>query len=702
MTLPRIAVALSLTVVLAGPAPAATLGGSKPSAVTNTAKTPAPVASTVASTSPLSGATLKAGPVAAGSLSAGAVRKPVRALYGELDAFRSWVDAEERALVAALRVRRHAAGSGVDLLDLTGAGAASLEADAAWMDGLASYDSGAAGSGETLVFVRLHERIALRLFMQLMRPQLHWTGQSVSAEGMDPVSARWLSEAFHAAVRGDAPALNLHVRMLRERLGFALGDQRSRIFSRVLAALDRLDGELADVGLAAGDAFVDAMLPGLGAIAYGDPCAPGASTPLPGGSAVSSVAPTREDLERLDRLGVAMKDLQDQAQFDCDVASGGGANAGGTGGYGAVGDAMGCLGEIFGDTEEPTDYGMCVAAGLGAGAPEEIGAGQLDRARGCSNPLTDGGGKYDPFDLGKWYREKFMEEELRRGESPLPQTPEDEDQKRRDEINEYYDDSTVIKADVGLIEKVVGAIVKAVKAIVEWVSELFSSKDEPAPAPEPEPSEPESQKEPAEEAEPEAPEPPEEQSGTTMPGPDGVGGSGCVDPLVQLAEDCMDRVLSQVPGYRGKELLKGEPGRPNPIVAYPWDGPDMAADLQGCGGSMPTSGVGCEQLTDPPTACTDPIVSSAARYFAEQALRDRFCSLALCSPDLPCECTDGPPPSPPSPPGNPGDPAGPMGPVDPLGFGPTLDLGGSSGAPLDVRAGPRTGIIGPESMMQRP
>jgi len=690
----RAALALSLSMSLPGSARTATLATSSLT-FTGTAKITSPSISTLTSTTTTITTTTALTPLATAepvvptlSIAPREPGRPVRALYGDLDAFRAWVDAEDRALAAAASVRRRAADGVGSPREASAAEALRLEADSAWRKALASYGAVALGADETLVFVRLHDRVALRLLMELMRPRLSATPLSIAAESLDPVSARWLAKVFHAAVEGDDLALNLHTRMLRERLGFARGDERARIFSRALAALDRLDGELADAGLSAGDAVIDAMLPGLAAIAHGDPCAPDASVPIPGGSSPASVAPTREDVERLDRLGVALDELRGQAQIDCGIAStdGGSAGAGLPGGYGSLSDAMACLGEAFGKTEEPADYGMCIAAGLGATAPDEIGPDQIGRARDCSNPLADGREDYEPFDFGRWYHEEFVEEELLRGESPLPQPPEDEDQKRREEIDDHYRDATVIEVDDGLIEDVVGAIVDAVKAVVEWIVEQFSDEKEDAPAQDATP-----------------PETPEDDA-TTSSGPDGIGGEGCVDPLVELAGDCVERVLSQLPGYRSADDLIREPGSVGPIVIYPWEGSDqeIAGALQGCGGMPDPGSLGCAQLTDPPTACDEPLVSDAARYFAEQALRDRFCSLALCAADLPCECTEEMPVSTPPAPGDPGDPVGPAGTTDPLYLDPALELGTADPVPLlDPDAGTEPVFLGIEGTSLR-
>jgi hypothetical protein len=697
MKTPGTVLAAWLVASTASTAPAATLGGvstvTSAKSVATAAAQPA-AAKVVGPTGAASLAKTTAAPQAMlasppASL-AREVERPVRALHGDLDLFRAWVDAEERALQAAIQVKRDAPG-GVAAMDVVHADTLRADADAAWREALASYQTTGRGAGETLVFVRLHERVALRVLMEVMRPTLARSTFQVSAEGLDPVTARWIAAAFHAAVEGDDPVLNLHTRLLRERLAFSIGDQRARIFRRVLAATDRIEADLSDAGLPAGDAFVEAMLPGLAAIAFEDPCAPEA-----GAHGAGAFAPTAEDLQRLARIGIAMDDLRAEAEFDCGIASGGGEAAPG-GGYGPVGDAMACLGAALGEPEEPADYGLCMAAGLGTTTPEEIGASTLDRARGCSNPLADGDDdRYEPFDFAKWYHEEFVEEELRKGESPVPAPPEDEDQKRREEINDEHDDSTIVKADVGLIADVVGAIVDAVKTFVNWLVDLFTGSDDQSATPQQDQQdsaqqEQEREQEANDQGErdesgdadgEEEPAPDPEDGGTTLPGPDELGGGGCADALTELAEDCLDRVLSQLPGHRDEDDLRREPGSVDPIVAYIWEGSDqdVAALLQGCGGlGTPGSSVGCAQLTDPPSACPDASVSAAARFFAEQARRDHFCTVAYCAPDVPCECTDellgsAPPP---------GNPVGP-GPGDPFALGLDLEaeLGGSGPVPV--------------------
>ena len=89
----------------------------------------------------------------------------MRALYGDLDAFRAWVDAEDRALAAAAGVRRRAADGVGSPREASAAEALRLEADSAWRKALASYGAVALGADETLVFVRLHDRVALRLLI---------------------------------------------------------------------------------------------------------------------------------------------------------------------------------------------------------------------------------------------------------------------------------------------------------------------------------------------------------------------------------------------------------------------------------------------------------------------------------------------------------------------------------------------------------
>jgi len=595
--------------------------------------------------------------------------RTVGAIYGDLDAHLAYADAAEAALHAAIVVTRRIEAGTATSADLEHLPVLVAEADESWRSSLASYAVDRSVDQEATVFVRLHDRIALRLMMQLMRPRFERAGDVAIATRLDPVSARWIAEGFHATVSGDLERARVVTRLLRERAGFVSREEREALLGEILRTVREIDDDLYAANVSAGDALIDAIVPGLGAIAIDDPCSP-ENVEDPRTSSASSQGHAKE----LDALGISAEDLAAQAKQDC--AAAGGTDRRDPTGYGSYTDAMNCLGELLGATEEPTDYGMCMAAGIGATEPGEIGASTTRGATDCSNPLGDGADKdkYPPRDLKSWYDENFVQP--KQNPPGIYEPPEDEDKKRREEINAANDDATIVRLDGGLLEKIGTAIVDAIVAIVEWVADLFSS-DEPEATSAADPTDPaDDQGDGGDGSDDETPDPPEGDGDNTLPGdPDGVGGSGgCQDPWVELAESCLDRMLDQIPGGDRDSDLYREPGELDPRLAYIWEGSPVegAEEMQSCGGAItPTNSMGCEQLTDPPTACNDPGITEAAIFFGEEAERELYCQTARCDSGSHCECLDGPlgqePPPLDSPLG------GPEGPGDPADPGVTLD-----------------------------
>ncbi len=625
---------------------------------------------------------------AAGSSARADDKQAVRAVYGDRQAYADYALAEERALHAGLMLAKHASepDTEIDVEELAAVAGHRDAAAEAWRDVLTAYATDA--GKDTVVFVGLHPRIAFRLLMDLMRPRVRFTEEAMSVTRIDAVTARWLVETAMTRMEGRTADTLVYTRLLRERVQFVPKAERRVLLRMAIATFDRLLSDLYGAGIPVDGALSDALVPGLGALAVGDPCA-GDDTRDDDAGRLGEL--TTGDIDAIARLGVSMDDIKSQLEIDCSGA--GGASRGGGHGYGDVGNAMDCLGQLFGGDEEPTDFGMCMAAGLGSDEPGAIRERTVHEATSCGSSVADkdGANKYDPFQVPESYDRRFIEPELRKGKSPIQQPPEDEDKKRREEINKANDRSTIVTVPGSVIIWVGKMIVKAVKALIKWVKSLFASDEQ------------EGQQTGADadggaggdgdgddgsgsggdgdggsgsgsgsggggdsgtggdggsggdgDDTPDAPD-----SGTTLPGPDG---GGCVEPWMEVAEACFERMMEQIPGYAGRTSIERKPGEIDPRVARPWEGSpsETVEAISGCFGTAATPGksLGCGQLTQPPGDCASPAVSAAAQMFAASAEQELFCMSAMCDPSQHCECTDGPM----TPPGDGGSP-GP-GPVD--------------------------------------